>query len=213
MRIFAIDLEAAGQCPKENFVTQIGACCIDSSKYDPEEPLSCVVSKFSTYLRQPEGRVWEERCVKEFWEKHPEQWEITKRGVLDAPADAVGNFLKWVKENQDPDAAKNVLVCDNGAFDFAFLQSVLPPGRALLYLFGDYENSPIDSHSYSLGAAERNVASHADGCNRADKGALKRLKTEFPKFGVEHDHDAGNDAVVVGLKFTHIFTRFGDGKE
>jgi len=208
MRVFAIDLEATGQCTKTNFVTQIGACCIDSAKYDPLNTGACIVSRFSTYLQQPAGRGWEERCVSEFWAKHPEQWEKTKRGVAEAPADGVERFLAWIKETQDPDAAKNVLVCDNSAYDFVFLDSVLPPGRSLLYLFGDYENSPMDTHSYSLGVAERNIAL-GEGCNKADKGALARLNTVFPTFPVEHDHDAGNDAQVINLKFAHIFTRFG----
>lgn len=205
MRIFAIDLETSGQCTKTNFVIQIGACCIDDDKYWEGNPEACVVSRFSTYLPCPVGREWEPRCVEEFWSKHPETLARANNGVFEAKDDGVSRFLAWVKEHQDPDAAKNLLVSDNAAFDMVFLASVLPPGRSLLYLFGAYKNSPIDTHSFSLGVANRDVG--MNGCNDADAGALQNLKTVFPAFKTNHDHDAGNDAVVVGLKFVHIYKK------
>lgn len=209
MKVFAVDIEASGQNTAVNFAVQIGMACIDSDLYDPQNPLNCVVSKFSTYLPQPPETEWEPRCVAQFWEKNPELYLKAQNGVDNAPSDAVENLLKWIKEHQHPDASQNLLISDCASFDFVFLAHILQDHSypSLLYLFGDFENIPIDTQSFELGLGKRNIA--AKGTWGSETPACEALNTTMPDFKTLIPeflaHDAGDDALLIALKFTHLY--------
>ena len=209
MLIFAVDIEASGQHPKNNFATQVGMACIDVSKYDPLNVKECIVSTFSTYLRQPEGTEWEARCVSEFWKKNPIIYEETTQGIVDAPENGIEQLLNWINEHKDANPENNVLITDNSAFDFVFLSKILENHcqRSLLYLFGAYENTPIDVSSFYLGLSKRNI--HKNGTWSSLKSACASLNTTLPSFKEMLEltpHDAGSDALIIALNYTHILS-------
>jgi hypothetical protein len=229
MKIFAVDIEASGQNTATNFAVQLGMACVDSELYDPENPSQCIVSQFSTFLPQPVGTEWEPRCVIQFWEKNPELYARAKEGVANAPplAEAVSQLLQWIKTHQDLNAANNLLISDCASFDFVFLAHILKDHSypSLLYLFGDFENIPIDTQSFEMGLGKRNIA--LKGTWGTEKPACEALGTTMPDFSLQPKgldvrpkavpqkevtlsvplkHDAGNDALEIALKFTHLFT-------
>ncbi len=192
MFVLAIDIEAAGGCPKENWATQLGAACIDLSKYDPTDPTKCLVSTFNSYIRCPEGRIWEERCVREFWAKHPEVYAKTIEECAKAPsvAEVMISFLAWIDALPRP----IVLATDCPAFDFIWLQELLPPGKKLLYLFGDYDTDPIDLHSYMQGFFHKGL----------EVTSVRDLKRHLFQHLSSMPHDAVKDAEIIAYKVAHV---------
>lgn len=208
MKIFAIDLERTGQYGKINFTTQVGICCLDTDKIDINNIIidnnKMGISIFSSYLPQPEGSGWEDRCVTQFWEKNPELYELTKKNVENADSNAVEKMLAWIDENRDPDPAKNILITDNSAFDFVYFAELLVPyQRSLLYLFGEYESQPIDVGNYYLGLLNRNII--RDGC-WGNKKILGDCPDFFKLLNLTQ-HNAGHDALVIGLKFIYVSSK------
>ncbi len=206
MRIFAVDIEASGQFPGENFVTQVGFCCVESNNYNPDDIRSSIVSTFSTYLPQPEGTNWEERSINEFWLKNPKIYEETLAGIKNAGYEGINRLLSWIDEHKDPNPDQNLLITDNSAFDFIFLAKILENRhRSLLYLFGAYEQTPIDVSSYYLGIASRNIPkTNTWGSFRAACDTLKLSPRNYFEELSLTPHDAGSDATVIALQFLNI---------
>ncbi len=201
MLIVAIDFECAGACPKLHFATQFAAVCFDTAKYDGErDPAEFVVSTFSSYVAKPEGRVWEERCVREFWQKHPMVYAKTLLEIETAPSlEKVGtDFVEWVKTLPKP----FVLATDCAAFDFVWLSYLLPPGVTVFMLSGvsesaprgAYDTDPIELHSYFQGVMQKPLfASYTTEEKHAAFGHI----TPMP-------HDAAGDALVVAQKVASV---------
>jgi hypothetical protein len=200
MRIFSVDLERSGQSVLYHFTTQIGVVCFESTLFNANDPKKCVLSTFSEYLPQPENTCWEERCVKEFWEKNPELYNKHKTGVANARPDTMSRFIEWIDEHKDPNPEQNLLITDNSAFDYVCLAPLVAPYRSLLYLFGDYQQTPLDVVSYYLGLQRRNVpATNTWGARSSHK-----LAPKFSEMLNLTAHDAGSDATVIGLNYLWI---------
>ena len=181
--LLAIDVEASGQGLRTNFMT-----CLGSALISPEGK---VLGTFSSYLKQPENCVWEQRCIDEFWSKYPELFEETKKRVADAreASEVMSSFKKWVLDiTKDK---KTLIVFDTSGFDQAFIDYNLGD-TSCMYLLGHYE-APFDISSYMLGVAE------APFDNSSKKSFCKAKAVEIPKWPVEHDHNPVNDAIVTGL--------------
>jgi hypothetical protein len=200
MRIFSVDLERSGQSVSQHFTTQIGVVCFESTLFDENDPKKCIISTFSEYLPQPEGTCWEERCVKEFWEKNPELYEKHKNGVANARDDVMQRFIEWVDANKDPNLEQNLLITDNSAFDYVCLAPLIAPYRSLLYLFGDYQQTPLDVVSYYLGLQRRNVPATNTWAARSSH----KLAPKFKEILNLQAHDAGADATVIGLNYLWV---------
>lgn len=202
MKIFAIDLERTGQYGKYNFTTQAGICCLDTDILDVTnvETLNNIPS-FSTYLPQPEGAEWEDRCVTQFWEKNPELYAKTKNNVANASDDGIVRLLEWIDLHKDPNPANNLLITDNAAFDFVFFSELIAPyRRSLLYLFGEYETQPLDVGCYYLGLLKRNIITGGTW----NKNSVFEGCPNFVQLLNLTPHDAGHDAINIGLKFLYV---------
>jgi hypothetical protein len=200
MRIFSVDLERSGQSVSKHFTTQIGVVCFESTLFDENDPGKCIISTFSEYLPQPENTCWEERCVREFWEMNPELYQRNKNGVAQAKSDVMERFVKWIDEHKDLDPTENLLITDNSAFDYVCLAPLLAPYRSLLYLFGYYEQTPLDVTSYYLGLQQRNIPdTHTWGARSSCGGAPK-----FSEMLNLTQHDAGSDATMIGLNYLWV---------
>ncbi len=188
--ILAIDVETTGQGLKTNFMTCIGAALIKCG--------SCtVVDTFESYLKQPDGTCWEQRCVDEFWSKFPDLFEKTKIEISNAlPADIVmKKFLDWVlKVTKD---RKCVIVFDTAGFDQSWVDYNIGH-TSCSYIMGYYKPTR-DISSYMLGLAKLGV--HGYG---AKASVVKIAKEDFPVWNVNHDHNPSNDAAVTGLNASWV---------
>ena len=193
--ILALDVEASGMGLRSNFLVQMGLALISVE-------LGEVVRRFSSYVRQPAGTTWEPRCVDEFWAKHPEAWERAKLALLTAPEESVvrERLLEWLAGMP----AGTRLVTDTPGYDVAWLDYLLYD-RSHMYLFTGKEsgkpeyNDVLDASSWCIGLAWK-----SDPDLSWKKCALRVAgdhdMTALPVFpGVEHDHDAANDAAHTGL--------------
>lgn len=180
---------------RRHFLIQVGFALIDVRT-------GTVVARFSSYVAQPPGTGWEQRCVDEFWSKHPEQWERAKKGIETAPSvDEVAADIKtWIRENVTQ-PANTRLVVNTPGFDCAWLDWLLGD-VSHLYLLGAYSDV-LEVSSWYLGLAR--VCDPDASSKKASLAALG--ETEEPVFAVEHDHDAANDAAATALRAAWVMRR------
>lgn len=200
MRIFAVDLERSGQNVTTNFTTQIGVCCLESTLFDVNDPSKCIVSTFCEYLPQPANTEWEDRCVEQFWKKNPELYRSTLEGIEKASDNVMKRFIDWIDLYKNPDATQNLLITDNSAFDFVCLAPLVAPYRSLLYLFGEYEQTPVDVCSYYLGRLKRNIPATNTWKSRSAYDGAPNFKDILSLTS----HNAGDDAKIIGLNFLWV---------
>jgi inhibitor of KinA sporulation pathway (predicted exonuclease) len=186
--LLVCDVEASGQNPNTHFLVQIGLALVKIST--PNE----IVRMWSSYVRKPENRFWEERCVKEFWSQHLEKFEKAQKQVLVAPyAEEVLRSLDEFISELPP----STRLAADSTFDFTWIDSLLR-GRNHLYFFGD-KRDVFELSSFYLGLG---MESSPDGWSR--KAALRALKLEPPTELVRHDHDAAHDAANIAVFAAHI---------
>lgn len=194
--IVGLDVEASGMGLRTNFVLQIGLAEVDVET-------GRVLRKFQSFIAQPENTEWEERCVREFWSKHPERFEFVKNAIVNAPSrdEVATSVLSWLKDC-DKDAR---FVVDTPGFDLAWLDSILGH-TSHLYAFGNYRDV-LDLSSWYLGLGS---VAHPD---ESSKNALcKRLGLEkLPDLGTKHTHDAGDDAENMAVVAAFAFRSLRQG--
>ncbi len=189
-----IDVETSGQGLGTNFMTQIGAAIVDVER-------GVTVATWESYVAQPEGRVWEERCVREFWSK-PEnaaRWEETKAEVAAArpAAEVAAEFRAWVAEHgATPD--DTTIIFDTAGFDQSWVDQMLGDGSCL-YLLGGYKQ-PRDASSWYVGMGLRSPAENVDSESEA---AADTWGIAWPEFHVKHDHHPAHDAELMVLRLAH----------
>jgi hypothetical protein len=191
MYILAIDVEASGQGLQSNFMTCIGASLVDSTGKE--------IGSFSEYLAQPAACGWEQRCVDEFWSKHPALFEETKANVAKAaqPAIVMRRFRKWVLDITD--GLEDVtIVFDTAGFDQAWVDYNLRD-TSCLYLLGYYKQ-PRDLSSYLLGVTKQPFQ------GRGVKSYEEQFGP-FPELERTHDHRPANDAYVIARRAVHVLTK------
>ena len=178
---------------RTNFLIQIGLALVEVQS-------GAVLARFLSYVAQPEGTCWEERCVNEFWSKRPALFEKAKRGIASAPpADEVARLLvEWVRNVvADPDHTR--LVTDTPGFDLAWLDWLLGSFNHS-YLVGGKYIDVLDVGSWYLG-----LGGDCDPDASSEKAALRALDIkEFPKFEYEHTHDAADDAASIVLRAAFV---------
>jgi hypothetical protein len=188
----AIDVETTGQGLRANFMTCLGAALVDVAA-------GTVVARYKSYVAQPPGRVWERRCVDEFWSKFPALWETTKAEVWVARGGDVvaAEFKSWVRDNV-VDPARTTVVFDTAGFDQSWVDELLGD-TSCLYLLGEYR-STRDLSSFCLGMG---LSPFCDDAPSSKGAAAAKWGFAFPEWGathgVTHDHDPSNDAAVIGL--------------
>jgi hypothetical protein len=204
--VVAFDFEAAGGIPSRHAFTQLGAVIVN---VDTDE----VVSEFNMYANM-KGYEWEERCVKEFWEKQPERYAETKKAVESAPLgphEVVAEFIKWVKTHC-ADFKDVFLLTDNAPFDAGILRC-FSADQDISYIFGKYR-SIVESSRFFAGLGRKRVSVDTlwsssteigmEGVN-ADRKKLK--ETPIPpikEFTVQHDHHPVNDAKCIAWTWNHF---------
>ena len=153
--ILSLDVETTGKGVCKHFMTQLGAALVSVETGD-------VVASFVSYLAQPPGTEWEERCVEQFWKKHPERYTNTLEAVKYAPQphEVMARFKEWVLVKTE---GKNVtIVCDTAGFDVAWINHYLQD-ESCDFLLGYYK-SPRDLSSASVGMNAAWRAPSASSC-------------------------------------------------
>lgn len=202
--VIGFDFECAGGVPALNGFTQMGASAHLLSTGEK-------IAGFNEYAKM-EGLEWEERCVKEFWEKNPERYAETLEKTKNAKmtcSEVVEAFIDWAKGVSK--FRQCVFVSDNMIFDGGLLKYYAK--RDVMYILGRYtvfyETSSVYNGMHSL--RKRARLDQASGDLSSKKVALEAVrelvgdeKLEYPETEAKHDHNPENDAEAMVRKWVFI---------
>lgn len=116
MYYFGIDIETTGQFLNKNAIIAIG-CVVINEKGEELET-------FESYLKIPDGRVWEERCVNEFWSKNEDTLSFIKMRMKN-PIKEMILLEEWLNKIDLKYGSELVVLSDNPSFDFAWIDTYL----------------------------------------------------------------------------------------
>lgn len=186
--IVAIDVEATGQFVDRNWPIQFGIAVVILDEDDEEHQLG-----WGSYVRRPEGRVWEPRCVNEFWLKNPDVYAKALQAQDTAPTatEVAEQMMNWLDRTLfGVPSEKITVITDNRAYDVAWLAWLLNHiNKSPQYLLGTYTDI-IDTYSYFCGAST--VLENSVYDNTREPG-LRAIWKEQPQL----THTAVDDAMVV----------------
>lgn len=194
MFILAFDCESFGGIAMRNGIAELGAALIDMKA-------QTVVARASWNVNQA-GFIKSEKCM-EFWNEHPEQRDILlakcEASKLNA-YDVMDLFWAQVREwNKTYPIA--YLVTDNAAYDAGMLRCFSANDDILTAIDGTYREI-VQSTTWMYGTSREKY----DGDKSSYDTVLLTLAPGKPKpvFDVEHDHNAANDAAVIGLEWAYV---------
>lgn len=116
MFYFAIDIEATGQFLTKNAMIAFG-CTLMNEKSEE-------VDNFVGFMKVPEGRGWETRCVEEFWSKQQETLKYIE-DRSEEPEKVMLNFAEWLDKIDLKYGSEMVVLSDNGGYDYAWIDTYL----------------------------------------------------------------------------------------
>lgn len=186
--IVAIDVEATGQFIDRNWPIQFGVAVVivDEDGQEHEDG-------WGSYVRRPEGRVWEPRCVTEFWLKNPDVYAKALEAQDTAPdaTEVATRMLDWIDRKLFGVASDKItVITDNSAYDAAWLAWLLNHvDKSPQYLLGTYTDI-IDTFAFFCGAST--ALEHAVYDNRLYAGLCAIWKGQ-PQLS----HTAVDDAIEV----------------
>ena len=113
--VLAVDIEVSGSSYHQNGIVSIGASLQDQDSHE--------LHSFQINLSLPEGHIYEEKCLQEFWLKNKEAYGFIQTNAF-PPKVAMEAFYAFLKqvETQYPDL---LLVSDNPSFDISWLNFYL----------------------------------------------------------------------------------------
>jgi inhibitor of KinA sporulation pathway (predicted exonuclease) len=131
---FAIDVETTGQFITKNAMIAFGCTIMDQEMKE--------VEKFSSYLRIPEDRNWEDRCVNEFWSKQPNTLDYIKKHMKN-PRIEMMRFSDWMDDMDIKYGSTMIVLSDFAMYDIAWINLYLDlftDRWALYYMLAPKEN-------------------------------------------------------------------------
>lgn len=194
--VIAIDFEAAGGIPSKNGFLSLGATLYSITKQKE-------VSSFYSWASM-DGYEWDERCVSEFWMKHPalyaEALQETTGNKAPSPYQVIDNFMEWVYRHVLVGPIANVnLISDNVAFDVGTLR-YFSTKRDIMYMFTDMNKNfvyrdVIDTGSFYYGLGKialDSVSLDAVSSKKTAKSVV--LNGQYENKKAREEHNALDDA-------------------
>jgi len=207
--VVAFDIERSGSTFDYDTLA-IGAVCMNEN-FEELDRYYC-----NCYF--PDQTVFEPRCVKEFWSKHPETLAnltyIGKLSKVEREAEMIQGFhafrQKWEKYAV-ANSYQYYLVSDNNVYDGAFINHLMvkhmPGVLPLPYTAStqSYETF-FETHSMTKGL----LLAHGV---MADWGVTNQLALIYsmPTRTIFHDHNPVNDAHSIAFDM-HCLLQIGSGK-
>ena len=196
---FAFDVETTGQFLDKNAMVAFGCTVMDQEMHE--------VDSFSAFMSIPKGKVWEDRCVSEFWSKNQEALEYIKGKMTDA-REEMQRFVEWMDAIDLKYETNMVVLTDNPSYDVAWLN----------HYIGLY----TDRHCLYYMLAPKDKWENGERCywfrrivdtNAVYNGALTIMnphtehvwgledKLEIQNTKWENDHDPLNDARNIAANY------------
>lgn len=201
----SFDFESRGGITPRHGFSQLAASLIDSETKEE-------IDSFSEYVSK-EGFEEDPECMNGFWAKHPEMLKKMDDGQTQStlsPYDVVDHFVLWCQGWREKLREKPGFLTDNAAYDAGILRT-FSRNQDILKMFGSYEEI-FDVSNFYVGLAgrcldvynESSIQIALERINQKRKERGEELWTKFPEAPVKHDHDAVNDARVIGWRFCTV---------
>lgn len=199
--VIGFDFECAGGIPAKHGFTQLGASA-------HELKTGKKIAGFNEYANMKDLE-WEERCVKEFWEKNPDRYAETLKKTQNAKLscrEVVAKFIEWARDVSS--GRKCVIISDNMIYDGGILKYY--SGVDVMYLLGRrtvyFETASV---YYGMYAIHRQGQLNQDSDDLSSKKialeAIDRSRNlKWPESKVKHDHHPENDAEDMVNKWIYI---------
>ncbi len=185
-----VDFEAFGGRPAVNGFCKLGAAIMDM---DTGKPLGW----FRIAAKQ-DGYVKDQRCMDEFWSKHPALYEKISKECEESKytcEEAVEEFWKWL-DSMMLEGDNPRFIGDNVPFDYSLL-ACFSKSRDILYAFGTYRDI-IDVGTYYCAAAGFSMNNTLETDKLSSKECIRNLLgKDIPTFPVPHDHEPDHDALNI----------------
>lgn len=194
--VIALDFESRGGITPLHGFLQLGACLLDMNTGN-------VLATFNEFANQ-ESYVPEERCMREFWDKHKDVYDFIlgecEKSAF-TPHDVVDHFIEWIQSFGDK-LAHTVLISDNVSFDVAILR-VFSLKQDIGYLIDkSCYGRILDVSDYYKGYSRQVVDAVFMDSKFSKKVIAEILEMEVPTFSAaKHDHMAHHDAQVIALRW------------
>jgi len=95
--LLSVDIEATGESPTTSSCVMIGCVVFREMDVMPETPIeNWLIEKKAWCIKEVENRPASQRCISEFWVKHPELMAHIKNNAIH-PTDAMLDFANWFK--------------------------------------------------------------------------------------------------------------------
>jgi hypothetical protein len=136
--LVSFDVETTGGRLAKNAMVELGA--VAKSAADDDDTEKRVLTTFEGIMKIPEGRGWEERCEREFWDNPENNLAAKKKRINECqtePDDVMRAFVNWIENNvltflAGGDPRRVRFVTDNAAFDPSWVNLYLD-------LYADHE--------------------------------------------------------------------------
>jgi hypothetical protein len=112
----AVDIEATGQFLTKNAMIGIGSTVMNEKGEE--------VDNFVGFMKVPNNRTWEQRCVDEFWSKNKETLDYIKERWEDAGT-VMTKFAGWLNTMDLKYKKDLAILSNNSGYDFAWIDTYL----------------------------------------------------------------------------------------
>lgn len=194
-----VDVETTGQNLTQHAMIALGAVVMDEQFNELET--------FAGYLKMNKSRVWEQRCVDEFWSKNQTILEKIEKNANN-PYVVMNSFVEWLSLLDAKFKDNLVVVSDNVGFDVAWINeylSIYTTRPSLDYRWCDIEKKYVyrriwDTNSVMHGALLVNTGKVIEW------NVETALEVQNDRW--KNDHDPLNDARNVAANYILCIKKF-----
>jgi len=178
--------EDQSQSSVDQFCRQIGK----AENWSTDQLTFREVDKILINVRpRPDARP-DERCMREFWAKHPERWEDTQTDALD-PAQAMAKLSDWLRSHEEQ--YRIIWASKPACFDWMFLKSYYDH-------FGPVDRYPIGFYCHCVSSMLRGWKVIFKFYNQHKATMLEHVLSE----SLPHTHNALDDARQQGTLYMNL---------
>lgn len=208
MHLIFFDVETTGAFLDKNAMVELGAVCINAETSE-------VLGTFHQFLQIPEGRGWEARCLREFWEKN-DYMRARKEVVLENgrnPEDVMNEFVLWCHNmNSNPKLGDDELRFAGDAiyYDCDWVSHYLSQYTttpSLEMLFTDNENVPQFRPVFHITDYYKGLRCSSPKEWSSYKKILQDYDISEDDIINKHDHSSLHDSLHMAEVFSKIWNR------
>ncbi len=202
MFVLAIDIETSGSSLRDNGILSIGASLQNLAREELEQ--------FVVNIALVDGRIFEESCKKDFWDKNPKALEFVSQNAIN-PREAMGQFRDFVDRIQ-VQYPNLTVISDNPSFDIAWIDNYLTTyadRKPLRYSSVDNKYTMIWD-SASVQKTWCSIKTHEASVFTPSKDHRKALQLELT---VPKDHNPLNDARNIAGFYIQTLHQMSEFKE